>query len=110
MICGLIKKIVMELLINIVNASNHTKCVSLSNEKSMNEPINLHPYKYSQDLHFSPFPVELDTWAGSCNTFNDLSSKIYVPKQNRRFKFKRVQHDYKNKRIKNINQAYIMQM
>ena len=100
----------MELLINIVNASNHTKCVPLSNQKSMDQPINLHPYKYSQEFHFSPFPVELDRCAGSCNNFNDLSSKVSVPKQNRRFKFKRVQHDYKNKRIKNINQAYIMQM
>ena len=30
---GLIKKIFMGLLINIVNASNHTKCLSLSNQK-----------------------------------------------------------------------------
>ena len=30
---GSIKKIFMRLLIEIVNASNHTKCVSLSNQK-----------------------------------------------------------------------------
>ena len=29
----LIKKTFMRLLISLVNASNHTKCVSLSNEK-----------------------------------------------------------------------------
>ena len=30
---GLIKKLFMGLLIKIVNASNHTKCVLLSNQK-----------------------------------------------------------------------------
>ena len=41
---GLIKKMFMGLLINIVNASNHTKCVSLSNQKCEIQPtfINLH--------------------------------------------------------------------
>ena len=41
---GLIKKILMGLLISIVHASNHTKCVSLSNHKCMIQPtlINLH--------------------------------------------------------------------
>ena len=32
---GLIKKIFMGLLISMVNASNHVKCVSLSNQKCM---------------------------------------------------------------------------
>ena len=43
---GLIKKIFMELLISIINASNHTKCMSLCNQKCMIQPtiINLHPY------------------------------------------------------------------
>ena len=38
------------LLSNIVNGSNHTKCVSLSNQKSMTQPtlINLHPNEYNQ--------------------------------------------------------------
>ena len=35
---GLIKKIFMGLLISIVNASNHTKCVSLSNQKREIKP------------------------------------------------------------------------
>ena len=30
---GLIKKTFMELLTSIISASNHTKCVSLSNQK-----------------------------------------------------------------------------
>ena len=41
---GLIKKIFIGLLTGLVNGSNHTKCVSLSNWKCMIQPtlINLH--------------------------------------------------------------------
>ena len=70
---GLIKKIFMGLIINIVSASNHTKCFSLNNQK--------------------------------CEI-----QKKYVFQKNRRFKSQCVQHDYKNKWIKNINKAYIMRM
>ena len=47
---GVIKNMFIVLLSNIVNGSNHTKCVSLSNQKCMTEPtlINLHPNEYSQ--------------------------------------------------------------
>ena len=48
------------LLSNIVNESNHVKCVSLSN-------------------HYYPFTVKLDRCVGSCNTLNDLSNKVCVP-------------------------------
>ena len=46
----LIKKIFIVLLINIVNTSNHTKCISLSNKKYKIQPtfINLNPNEYSQ--------------------------------------------------------------
>ena len=49
---GIIKKMFIVLLTNIVNASNHTKCVSLSNQKCKIQPtlINLHPNEYSQEL------------------------------------------------------------
>ena len=42
---GLIKKIFIGLLTGLVNGSNHTKCVSLNNQKCMTQPtlINLHP-------------------------------------------------------------------
>ena len=42
---GLIKKMFMGLFINIVNASNHKKCVLLNNQKCEIHPtlINLHP-------------------------------------------------------------------
>ena len=76
----LIKKTFIGLLIRIVNASYHTKWVSLSNEKCIIQPtlISLHPHKYSQEFHYYPCSVELDTCIGSCNTLNDLSNKVWV--------------------------------
>ena len=46
---GLIKKMFIGLLISTVNASNHTKCVLLSNQKCMTQStlINLHSNEYS---------------------------------------------------------------
>ena len=62
----------------IVN--QHTKCVSLSNQKCEIQPtlINLHPNEYSEELHCYPFAVKLDRCVGSCNTLNDLSNKACV--------------------------------
>ena len=70
---GLIKKIFVLLLTSIVSASNHTKSVSLSNQKCMNQPtlINLHLNEYSQELRYYPFAVNLDTRLGSYNTLVD---------------------------------------
>ena len=47
------------LLSKIVNGSNHTKCVSLSNQKCMIQPnfINLHPNAYP-NLHPNPNTVK----------------------------------------------------
>ena len=66
------------LFTSIVNASNHTKCVSLSNQKCEIQPtlINLHPKEVSQELHYYPLAVKLDRYAGSCNILNDLSKKV----------------------------------
>ena len=65
---GLIKKMFMGLLISIVNASNHTNCMSLSNHKCMIDPtlVNLHPNEYSKEFHCYPFAVKLDRCVGSC--------------------------------------------
>ena len=54
------KKIFMGLWISIINASNHTKCVWLSNQKCMIQPtfINLQLNKYSQEFHCYPFVVK----------------------------------------------------
>ena len=70
----------MGLLISKVNTSNHTKCVSLSNQKCMTQPtfINLHPNEYNQEFHYYPFPVKVDRCVGSYNTLNDLSNMKYV--------------------------------
>ena len=78
---GLIKKIFIGLLTGLVNGSNHTKCLLLSNQKCIIEPtlIHLHPNEYSQEFHYYPFSVKLDRCVGSCNTLNDLSNKVYVP-------------------------------
>ena len=71
----------MELLISIVNASYHAKCVLLSNQKCKTQfsLINLHPNEYSQEFHYYPFAVKLDRYVGSCNTLNDLSDKVCLP-------------------------------
>ena len=64
----------------IVNVSNHTKCVSLRNEKWEIQPtlINLHPNKYSHKLCCYPFEVKLDRCIVRCKTPNDWSNKVYV--------------------------------
>ena len=68
------------LISNIVNGSNHSKCVSLSNQKNMIQTtlINLHPNEYSQEFRYYPFTVKLDRSVGSCKILNDLSN-ICVP-------------------------------
>ena len=78
---GIIKKVFIVLSTGIVSASNHTKRVSLSNQKCMTQPtlINLHLNEYSQEFHYYPFSVKLDRCVGSCNALNDLSNKVCVP-------------------------------
>ena len=78
---GLIKKIFIGLLTGLVNGSNHTNYVFLSNQKCMIQLtlINLHPNEYSQEFHYYPFAVKLYRCVGSCNTLNDLSNKVCVP-------------------------------
>ena len=43
----------------IVSAPNHTKCISLSNQKCMIQStlINFHSNEYSQEINFYPFVV-----------------------------------------------------
>ena len=78
---GFLNKIFIGLVTSIVNASNHTKCVSSSNQKCTTQPtlINLHPNQYTQGLHYYPFAVNLDRCVGSYNTLNDLSNTVCVP-------------------------------
>ena len=77
---GIIQKIFIALLNGLVNACNHRKSVSLSNQKSEIQPtfINLHPNEKSQEFHY-PFTIKLDKCVGRCNTLNDLSNKMCIP-------------------------------
>ena len=40
---------------------------------------SLHPNEYSQEFHYYPFVVKLDTCVGNFNTLNDFSNKVCVP-------------------------------
>ena len=68
-------------LASIVNASTHTKCVSLSNQKREIQPTlnTLHLNEYNQELHYYPFVIKLNKSDGSYNTLNDLSNRVCVP-------------------------------
>ena len=78
---GIIKKVFIVLLSSTVNGYNHTKCVSLSNQKCeiQSTLINLHPNEYSQEFHYYPFAVKLDWCVASCDTLNDLPNKVCIP-------------------------------
>ena len=69
------------ILINIINALNHTKCVSLNNHQCMVQPpfINLHPNECNQGLHYYLFGVDLDRCVRSYYTLNDLSNSVCIP-------------------------------
>ena len=74
---GLIKKIFIGLLSGIGSASNHKKCVFLSNQKCMIEPtlINLDLSEYSQEFHYYPLTIKLDNCVkiGVSNKIEDLN-------------------------------------
>ena len=59
---GLTKEMFIGLITGLVNTSNHTKCVSLINQKYKIQPtlINLHPNEQSQELPYYPFTFNLD--------------------------------------------------
>ena len=40
---------------------------------------NFHPNEYSQEFHYYPFSVKLDTSVGRRNTLKDLSNKLCIP-------------------------------
>ena len=73
----------ISLLSNLVNTSNHTKRVPLSNQKCEIQPIlfNLHLNEWIQSrvsLSHYPFSIKLDRCVGSCNTLDDFSNKICI--------------------------------
>ena len=66
---GIIKNMLIFLLSNVGNGSNHTKCVSLSYQKCIIQPTLIN----------YPFAVKSDRCVGSCNILNHLSNKVCVP-------------------------------
>ena len=58
----LINKIFIGLLTDLVDGFNHTKCISLNNQKCMIQPtlMNLHPNECNQEFHYYPLAVKLD--------------------------------------------------
>ena len=76
---GLIKKLFIGLLIGLANGSNHKKCVSLSNQKYIIQPFNLHTSEYSQECHYYTFAVTVDKWVESCNILNDWINNLCLP-------------------------------
>ena len=50
------------LLTNIVIGSNHTKCISSSNQNVWFNLL-LHRNEYSQEFHYYPFTVKLDRYS-----------------------------------------------
>ena len=74
-----IQKIIIGLLTSLVNASNHTKCVFVTDQKYTLQPtsINVHPNEYTKGLRYYPFEVNLDR-VPEVKTFTDLSIKVCV--------------------------------
>ena len=69
------------LLTDLINGFNHTRCVSLVNQKCQIQPtlIYLHTNEYRQEFYYYPSAIKLDRCVGSCNTLNDLSNKVCIP-------------------------------
>ena len=74
----LIKKGFIGLLTGMLLCHNHTKCISLNNQKCLTQPtlISLHSNEYSQEFHYYPSAVKLDRCVWSWKTLNDLSNKV----------------------------------
>ena len=73
-------KMLIVILSNIVNGSNHKKCSSLNKPKRLIQAtlLKLHLHANSQEFHYYSFEVEIYRCVGSCNTLNDLSNKVCV--------------------------------
>ena len=82
-----IKKVFTELLclnkslVNMVNVSGHTKCISLNKQKCISKLtlININPDEFNQILHYFLCMFNLDRCNGSCNTLVNRSNKVCVP-------------------------------
>ena len=75
----LIEEIFIVVVIDLVNGSNHKKCISLSNQKCMIQfiLINLYLNEYIQEFQYYPFAVKLNSYVGNRNTLNYFSNKAF---------------------------------
>ena len=64
----LIKKMFIVLLTGLVNGSNHTKCVSLSNQKCKTQPTLINYILINTVKNYIAIHFRLDRCVGSCNT------------------------------------------
>ena len=45
------------------------------------QPINLHPNEYSWELNYYSSAINLNRCVGSCNTLENLSSRVCIPNE-----------------------------
>ena len=94
----------------------HRKHISLNNQQCMILPplVNLHPNEYGQSLLYCPFALDLDRCIGSCNTLNDLSNKLCVPKKTEYLNLNAFNMitgiNININKTKKINKTYVMQV
>ena len=67
----------------IVDAPEYVELISLNNQQCMARPtfIRLHRNDRNAGLCCYLFAVNLDRCMGNCNTLNDLSNNVIVPKK-----------------------------
>ena len=67
----------------IVDAPEYVEWISLNNQQCMARPtfIRLHRNERNAGLCCYLFAVNLDRCMGNCNTLNDLSNNVIVPKK-----------------------------
>ena len=70
-------------LASMANVSTFTKCIFVNNQPCMTRPalIDLNLDEYNQGSHYYLFIVNLDRYNRSCNTLDDQSGRLCVPKK-----------------------------
>ena len=77
---GLVKKMFTGLLASHIYASNHTKCMSLSNQKCMIPPtaINLHPKAYQANVNVNLIVENVNQIKNGIMTNVGVSAKMII--------------------------------
>ena len=88
------------LLACVAKVSDHTKCISLSNQPCITKSARINPGEPCQWLLSNPILVSFNRCNGSFNTFDDLSSKRCIQNRTKYINLK-LFHNH-NKRIKRL--------